>query len=254
MHNPTKRVIQVLDLIAHSTSGLRLSEISQTLSIPKATLSPILQTLCHECYLFQDDSGRFFVGVSLYSLIGSVSGRFSALQYIHSQLQELVEIVGETCYCGVLVDGMVLYLDKVDSKQPLRVLTETGKRLPAYATSIGKALLMDCSRDQLESLYGDAMEPLTGKTITSVPCLHQQLQEAKCNGYTWECEESTEHVRCFAVPVRKNGRIIAAISAAIPLFRYSDEHASNYVENLKFFAKRIGTVFENTNASLGSFI
>lgn len=252
MHNPTLRVLGVLQEITKSPGGIRLADLSRQLQIPKTTLLPIVQTLCQTRYLSADEHGIYSAGTALFSLGSSFSGCFPVLDYVRSELEALVAELGETCYCGTLEDGLVLYLDKVDSPQPLRVLTSTGKRLPAYATSIGKALLLDCSEAQLFSLYPEGLTPLTKNTISDVPTLSEQLSESFQAGYTWEIEESTDHVRCFAVPIRKKGRIVAAISVAIPLFRFREEDRLHIIETLKRHAQQMGVTFENTDAHFAS--
>lgn len=251
MHLPTIRVLKILDTIAEDSGGKRLSDFSRELGIPKSTLFPILQTLCERHYLSQNDAGRYTAGTALFSLGATFSGNFPVLDYVRSQLTEMVGLLGETCYCGALSDGHVLYLEKVDSNQPVRVLTNTGKRLPAYATSLGKALLMDKAEEELIRLYPDGFRPLTAKTIPNVDCLYAQIRQARLDGYTWEIEESTEHIRCFAVPIRKSGKIVAAISVAIPLYRYQEEKRQEIVSILRDYANRIGCMIEKTNANFG---
>ena len=252
MHQPTTRVLRILEQVASHREGQRLSDFSRGLGIPKSTMLPILQTLCQSRYLTQDNSGRYTAGTALFSLGAAFSGCFPVLEYVREQLKSLVEQLGETCYCGVLEDGQVLYLDKVDSPQPLRMLTNTGRRLPAYATSIGKALLIGKTEKQLYAMYPEGLEGLTSHTITDIPTLAQQLQQAQVDGYTWEIEESTEHIRCFAVPVYKHGQVIAAISVAIPLFRYLDREKESIVELLKSAAREMGSMIEVTDAHFGS--
>jgi len=155
----------------------------------------------------------------------------------------LVDQFTETCYYGVLEGGKVLYMEKVDSTQPLRMLTSIGHRLPAYATGIGKALLMEKTEAELKALYADNMAPLTKNTLQSTAILYQQLQQAKALGYAWEIEESTEHIRCFAVPVRVNGEITGAVSIAIPVFRYQEEQKEIIIQALKNTADRIAKGF-----------
>ena len=251
MHLPTIRVLKILESIAEDSGGKRLSDFSRELDIPKSTLLPILQTLCEKHYLNQLDSGRYTAGTALFSLGATFSGCFPVLDYVRSQLSELVDIVGETCYCGVLADGLVLYLEKVDSPQPLRVLTNTGKRLPAYASSIGKALLMEKTEAELHAIYPNGLTQLTANTITDISALSQQLTIARRDGYTWEVEESTEHIRCFAVPIRKHGKIISAISVAIPLFRYREEKRLQIIAVLQDYASQIGRMIERTDAHFG---
>lgn len=251
MHQPTIRVLQVLEYIAKNGSGQRLADLSRDLQIPKSTLLPILQTLCANRYLSQDENGRYGAGTALFSLGSYFSGAFPVLTFVRSELEALVQKLGETCYFGIPEGGHVLYLAKQDSPQPLRMLTSVGHRLPAYATGIGKALLMDTSFEDLHTLYPEGLVPLTKHTITEFSRLFAQLQQARLDGYTWESEESTPHVRCFAVPVRKNGRIVAAISVTFPLFRYDEEEKDRIISVLTQTAETIGTTFEKTDAHFG---
>jgi len=248
MHQPTLRVLQVLQNIASEGSGKRLTELSRELDIPKSTLLPILQTLCRQRFLTQDETGRYGAGTSLFSLGATFSGKFPILPYVHEQLERLVRELGETCYFGVLNGGDVLYLEKADYPQPLRMLTSVGHRLPAYATGLGKALLMEHDVSQLKALYPDPLPSLTEQTITDLPQLNLQLRQARMDGFTWESEESTPHVRCFAVPVRKHGQIVAAISVTIPLFRYEENQKKRILDALTETSRRIQQTIEQTNA------
>ena len=58
VHNPTMRVLQILSLVSGSSQGMRLSDISRILDIPKSTLLPILQTMVQSRYLFKDETDR----------------------------------------------------------------------------------------------------------------------------------------------------------------------------------------------------
>ncbi len=233
MHQPTKRVLDILTLIGKDSSGWRLADLHRELGIPKSTLLPILQTLCEGKYLSLDSAGLYGAGSALFSLGTAFTGKYPILEYVREKLAEMSQKYGETYYFGVLKDGYVLYLDKVESTSPLRMLISTGRRLPAYATSIGKALLMDKSEAELHAL-------------------HEQLTNARQLGYAWEIEESMEHVRCFSAPVRKRGQVIAALSIAIPTFRYEDGERDSIVDMLTDTAKNIGETVEATDAHFGN--
>ena len=251
MHQPTLRVLQILETVASTNKEIRLSEFSRRLDIPKSTLLPILQTLCQQRYLVQDDVGRYQAGTALFSLGAGFSDSFPILKYVHQQLEFLVNTLGETCYFGILDGNCVLYLDKVDSPQPLRMLTSIGKKLPAYSTGIGKALLIGKTEDQLRQLYPEGLQPLTDRTITDFRQLADQLNQAMTDGYAWEIEESTPHVRCFAVPVWKFGKAVAAVSVSIPLFRYSEQNRDKLICALQDTVSSLSKTIENTNAHLG---
>lgn len=253
MHQPTLRVIKVLETVMQEQDS-RLADLSKRLDIPKSTLLPILQTLCACDYLSQNSSGHYRPGTMLYGIGTALSGKFPMMEFISEQLQKLVEQVGETCYLGKLDGGDVVYLDKVDTTQPLRMLITTGRRLPAYATAIGKALLLDKTDAQLKELYPRGLTPITQHTITQLPLLSQQLGNAAALGYTYEVEESTEHIRCFGVPIRQDGRIVAAISVAIPRFRYDPQKKDAILSELKATSARISETMKRTNAQLDTTI
>ena len=239
MHNPTLRVTEVLNFICKNPGTMRLRDISRELNMPKSTLLPILQTLVQQQYINKDASDCYFPGSVLLYLGASARSTFSPEKFIRDHMKLLVENFEETCYYGVLEQGQVLYVEKIDSPQPLRMLTTIGHKLPAYATGLGKALLLDHSKEQLKAQYGMKMESLTGNTITNIDKLYEQLTEAKKIGYTWEIEESTEHIRCFAVPVRKDGKIQGAVSMAFPVFRYREDNKQKIIAALKNAAQEI---------------
>ena len=239
MHKPTLRVIEVLDLLCKSGAPMRLSDIGRQLDMPKSTLLPILQTMVEHRYISKDVSERYAPGYGLMELGSAARAVYSPAEHIREALKQLVDRFEETCYYGVLEGGSVLYLEKTESPQPIRMLTAIGRRLPAYATGIGKALLMDMSLQQLKSLYTEPMEPLTRNTITDVDILYRQLQHFRQLGYAWEEEESTEHIRCFAAPVRVDGEIVGAVSMAIPIFRFREEEQSAITDSLRNTASKI---------------
>lgn len=57
--------------------------------------------------------------------------------------------------------------------------------------------------------------------------LDDQLAEIRTSGFAYECEESTRGIRCIGVPLRKSGKVVAALSVAFPLERYNDAAAAS---------------------------
>ncbi len=248
MHHPTVRVLEVLNYILKNDVNHRLADLSRELAIPKSTLLPILQTLCEYGYISQNKMGEYCPGITLYSVGTRMRGRFPAMDYVRNKLKSIASALGETCYFGIRDGGFVQYLDKVQSDRSLSVLIDPGNRLPAYATGVGKALLTDTSPDELKKLYPDGLKPLTKNTITNFDVLSEQMTLAGIRGYAEETEESTEHIRCFAVPIRKYKKIVAAISVAIPVFRYQESEKDRIINILKDAASEISAITEQTDA------
>lgn len=97
MHNPTKRVLDIM-LYISEYEGLGLSDISEGTQIPKSTISPILKTLVEMKFLHCDPSGRFYIGKNAFK-VGSVFLRsFSATDVIRQYMAQIVNECNEICH------------------------------------------------------------------------------------------------------------------------------------------------------------
>ncbi len=232
-HKPTLRAISVLELVAYSREPFTLSGLSAGLEIPVSTLLPIVHTLRDRQYLSYDEKTQTYsLGLRLFE-IGSKIQNTDFLTAVHEIMQTVVDGCGETCHFGILSDGDVLYLAKVNSPQAIRMYSMTGRRLPAYSTAIGKALLRDFSLEQLRMTYPEGLKPLMPNTVTDFDRLFGQLQDIKANGFAYEIEESNENIRCIAIPICYGGTVTSAMSVAIPVFRYSEELRQTVEQLLK---------------------
>jgi DNA-binding IclR family transcriptional regulator len=172
-----------------------------------------------------------------------------SLKYIEKIMDDVVDKCLETTHFAVLDKGNVVYLLKKDSPQAIRMISSVGKTLPAYATGIGKALLIDYSIEDLHQIYPDGLVPMTDNTITDFEELYNQLVSFKKDDISYEYEESNKDVQCVAVAVRKGGRIIASVSVAIPIFRCSEEKIVEIRDILLEAKKILENYFVNANVS-----
>lgn len=226
-HRSTARALEILEFVAQLPKGATLTEIALHLQAPKSSIFPIIKTLNDKRYLnFIADNNRYTIGVKALEIGYSYIKNNDLFDEISSEMDYIVQTCGETCYFGQLNEGDVLYLLKADSPEAIRMVASAGRRLPAYATAIGKALLTDFSIDQLKKTYPKGLEKLTENTITDFDTLFIQLQQIKKTGYAYEIEESEKLIRCTAVPIRKDDEVIASMSVAFPVFRYSKEKQS----------------------------
>lgn len=222
VHNPTYRVIKILDLVSEENGNLTMVEISRRTGIPLGTIFPILQTLVQEGYLrCSEGSNAYSIGLRLFLLGSPFLTRDSIYENMRTVMEDLTKETGETSHLAKLDGASVLYIMKIESPQPIRMFSEIGKKLPAYGTGLGKALISKMDKEALKRLYPEGLKPLTKNTITDFDVLYDQLSHS--NGFFYECEESNEGIRCIARPILRNGDVVAAISVGIPVFRYTKE-------------------------------
>lgn len=224
LHNPTLRVINILEAIEKSAEGLSLSEISEETNTPKSTLSPIVYTLLVKNYISLDkNTSKYEMGIKSFLLGLSHKSNSSSIDIIKNQMEDIVNACNEVCQLGILIDYDVFYLAKVDSEQPINLVSSVGKKLPAYATALGKALLSGYTDEEIKIYYLDKMKPINHKTITDINILLEQINQIRKGELAYEFEEINKDTACLAIPLRKNDKVIASVSVSFPLYRASEE-------------------------------
>lgn len=224
LHNPTLRVIRILEALDKSPTGLTLSELSKEINSPKSTISPIVNTLLMKDYIIQDkNTAKYKTGIKSFLTGLSFSSNYSSIDIIRNEMQDIVDICNEVCQLGILIDGDVFYLAKVDSEQPINLVSHVGKKLPAYATALGKALLSGYSNEDIEFFYKNGLNPITSNTITDINVLLDQIEKIRNGEVSCEFEEVNKQTACFAIPLKKNNEVVAALSVSFPLFRACED-------------------------------
>ena len=162
-------------------------------------------------------------------------------QVLRQYMQQAFAECNETMHCGVRVDRDVLYIDKIESTQSIRMSSYVGAHAPLHCTSLGKAILSTYSDEEIRALYQtETLPAITQHTITSVAELLFQMQDIRRMGYAVEREENNENVCCVAVPLRNgNGRAVYALSISAPLFRMGEKELAHCAQLLVEAQQRI---------------
>lgn len=238
-HRSTTRILDMLELIAsESDKKMTLTNISNHLDAPKSSIHPMLQTLVLRGYLNYNETTYIY---SIGALCFEIGCKYIDSGNLSSDIDEILDNITkncqETCHLAELSGSEVFYLHKKDSPKSIRMFSSPGKRLAAYATSLGKALLSSMSDEEVKQLYPRGLYAITEKTITSMDELLQQLHQVKETGFAFEVEESNQHIRCIAVPIMVHDKARYAISVAVPVFRYTVEKEKQ-IQGLLFQARK----------------
>lgn len=222
-HRTTTRVLDILERVAASTAGMTLAELAQTLDAPKSSLFPIVHTLEGRRYLRQlGSTGRYVIGPEPLAL-GAAFSTKKEIEMLSQIMNDISERCQETCQLGILDRGHVLYIKKKDSPLPIRMISTVGTRLPANATALGKALLSSLTDEQVRGLFPDGLPALTAQTITDPEALLAQLRAIRTGAIAMEWEESTDQLACWAVPLWHQGKVFAAFSVSVPVYRCQED-------------------------------
>jgi DNA-binding IclR family transcriptional regulator len=213
------RAIDILAMVADEPR--KVGALSSDLGIPRNTTYELIHTLVERRLLTIDPGGRVRLGVRLFELGSTYSASIDLLAAARKAAEALRDRSGETVHVAVL-DGMdVIYLHKEESPQIVRMASSIGRRLPAYATGVGKVLLANLTDPELERRLQTAkLLPATGHTITDKRLLREELASVRAQGFATDDQESSLEVVCAAGPIRdRSGDVVAAMSVSAPISR-----------------------------------
>lgn len=237
-----ERSLQVLTHIAASGRPLALAEICEQLALPKSTASRICERLRRSGYLVHEPGGKHTViGPRLFRLGLDVVRNSGANSRRHAVLVELVEEIGETCNLTMLAGGEVLYLDRVETRWPLRLALEPGSRVPLHCTASGKLFLSAMAPGERDALLqGMELTPCTPRSLTNLSRLMREVKRIAERGYSLDNEEFITGLVAVAVPVvDESGQPVAALACHAPVARLDLRGAVALVPRLRQAAQRI---------------
>ncbi len=217
---------RVLRAFGHGDRELGVTEISRRLGIGKSTAHRLLSTLAEERLLERDPkTGSYRLGLAMYELGASVALHNDLHEASAAVLDQLRNATRETVQIGVLDGREVVYIERRESPQTLRLFGRVGHRNDAHCTSTGKVLLAFLPPDSLsEVLDGWTLRRRTPATITSLTVLRSTLQNIRQQGWAENVNETEMGAASIAAPIR-NGRgdVVAAISIAGPVQRLGSD-------------------------------
>lgn len=228
-HSTLSSVRNAARLLKEFSKGDReigVTELSRRLGIGKSTAHRLLNTLAEEKLLEQDpNTGGYRLGLAIYELGASVSLHTDLHEACSPVLDQLRNATRETVQVAVLDGREVVYVERRESPQTLRLFGRVGHRNAAHCTSTGKLLLAYLPEQRIsELLRGWKLDRRTPFTITDVSTLRSLLDQIRARGWAENVNEAEMGVASVAAPIR-NGRgdVVAAISIAGPVQRLNGD-------------------------------
>lgn len=220
------QLLNVVELFAERRRPLTLTQIAEALGLPKSTAHNMIETLSARGYLYEVRTrGGYYPSRKLLAVSEMIAVGDPITSIIQDFLRKLAFETGETTLLAVRDKNYVIYLDVVESKQPVRYAATVGDRRPVYATSGGKAILSTYPGDVLEK----TLETLdfsdgTAATIRNADDLRENLRAGERDGYFLNCSEYTAEVTGIGIPIVVEGRTLG-LSIAGPNHRMQGRYS-----------------------------
>ena len=213
-----EKALRIIEIMANEGAPMRLMDIAAAASLPASTALRLLNTLQVNGYVLQEvSSQRYRLSLKLFHIGNQIASGISIIAVAKPFLVELAAQTGHSVNLAVPQGSSAVIVDIVQSPaEDVLITTQAGRILPLYCSAIGRALLMDHSRAQLESYWNAApITRYTDLTTDSLEALAAKMEQSRAWGYTFDPGELREGIAGIGAPLRSgNGQIIGAISLA----------------------------------------
>jgi IclR family pca regulon transcriptional regulator len=216
------RGLAVVRAFSDQRRSLTIAQISHKTGIPRAAVRRCLYTLKQLGYA-ESEQNNFSLKPKILSLGYSYLSSTPLTVSAQPCLNSISRVLNESCSLAVLDNSEVLYVARSATSRIMSIALNTGSRLPAYCTSLGRVMLANLPEETLNMyLENVKLRAYTERTVVTVPRLREILADVKQNGFAIVEEELEVGLRSIAVPVHgATGAVHAALNVGAQATRVS---------------------------------
>ena len=216
-----QRGLDLLKLFAEAEHGLSASAVARLSKLPVSTVHRFLTNLQSSGFLNSDSAGVYHLGIACVTLGHAASGKLDVRRASLQYLQELNRQTRETVHLTVRNGLSAVYVEKLDSLEPLRIHSRIGASVPLHCTAVGKILLAHLPDTEQTAVLNElVLRRFTENTVSNLQELRTQLARVRKDGFACDMEEHEPHIRCVAAPIWDHtGAVNASLSITGPAVR-----------------------------------
>lgn len=215
------KAMDVLEIVASSPTPLRFTDLLALSNQPRGTLHRQVTNLIDEGLLSVGREQTYELGLRLLKFASKAWSRNRFREIAEPIIRKLHDATGETVHLGVLNGSEVIYLDKVESRQTVRMYSQIGNASPTYCTGVGKAALSTLDDAKVRAVLERVkFKKHTSTTLESVEAVLNELIEIRRDGVGYDREEHEPGIHCVSAPIAsRDGLLAAGVSVTAPTFR-----------------------------------
>ena len=212
--------LKIVEAFETSAPNLTLTEVARRTGLTRAAARRYLLTLVSLGYAETDGKSFRLTPRILrlgYAYLSSASLPKLAQPVLDGIGQKLREVVS----LAILDGTEIVIIARSASLRVLSAATGIGMRLPAYCTAMGRVMLADLPRPEVEQLLAKtAMKQFTPHTKSDLKELLAEIATARDKGFAIGDEELELGLRAIAVPVTNaQGRVVLSMSVSLQAAR-----------------------------------
>ncbi len=219
------KTIKVLDCFSFERQRLGLGELVRLTGLPRATLYRTVNPLLDSGYLYLDPmDNRYSLGLKIFHLGHVAQAGFNLAGLLTRHLDQLAALLPYTLLVGVLREDKLVYLDKRENSDGLKVGSQVGvMRNPGYGL-LGKLLLAFLppgeSRRLVEQYPPQLWEGRAGVPLAEIEA---SLERVRAQGYAIAVDETALGIAGVAAPIfdQRPDRAAAGLLVLVPTVQFT---------------------------------
>ncbi len=214
------RAASILRALENEPDGLSLGELALRLGLARSTVQRIVGALSDEQLLISaGPRAGVMLGPALVRLASAAN--IETDKIVRPVMQELSRSLGETVDLSVLQGRTAMFVDQAIGTLRLVAISSVGEAFPLHCTANGKALLACLPVARRAILLPKRLPAHTPRTVTSLPALADEIEEAAATHLAYDLEEHSEGISAvgtaFVDPLRRP----FALSVPMPSQRFA---------------------------------
>ena len=240
------RSIGVLQTIADSAEAVSRAALVKQCGLTRPTLYRIIASLEAEGLIEATADNRYRIGGRVISLARTALEQNDVRREAEPFLKHLRDETAETVHLAIRSGDALVYIDKIESQEAVRMTSTIGTRVNFHSTSVGKAFLSAMPEQQSDELIHRIDLPsLTKFTTTDRAALRTIVRQAAQQGFVRDDQENEIGIVCFGAAIcDRADNPVASVSVSVPLFRLRDEqqYIAPLMEAVSSISKRLGYI------------
>jgi DNA-binding IclR family transcriptional regulator len=246
MSQTVDRALSILPLLARGPADL--GQVAGELGVHKSTALRLLRTLHEHGLVYRQQDQRYRLGARLFALAQEAVENLDMREIAHPHLLALNEQCGHTVHLAVHEEDEVHYIDKVESRYPVRMYSRIGRPVAITVAAVAKLLLADLPEAERRALAERLDYPVyTSRSITGPAAFLRELATVREQGWATDLGGHEESINCVGAPIRgADGRVAAALSVSAPNVVVSAEELVALLPQVRRTADAISREYSGT--------
>jgi|SRR5690625_2983871 len=233
----------ILELIVRLRRDVTVSDVSNMLGMPKSSASRTLSAMRKHGFLDRNTTTRAYrPGRIIMEASYHFRSTHGLLVLMEAQLERLIRETGYTAYIDILDGAYSLVIQMRVGAGALQVYTPPGTRLPAHATSVGRAILARIPDQEVLQLF-DEMMSASGKSqrIESPDKLLCKLAGIRDSGWELSSNGAIDNVAGISTAVMDpSTHQVYGLSIAFPAQHLNESLVKDFSRTITDVAQGIG--------------